>query len=131
MSEPVILPTAEDRTLPAINYGLYLLGVAGGLTVLIGLALAYANRGHADPRMQTHYTFQIRTFWLSIGWFLIGAALVFWGGLFSLVLIGLPFFGLGWAILALISTWFVARCIVGAIYLARDEAYPRPYAWLL
>ena len=31
---------AEDRTMPAIVYGLYLLGFATGLTVIVGLILA-------------------------------------------------------------------------------------------
>jgi uncharacterized membrane protein len=131
MSEPVTLSPAEDRTLPAVNYGLYLLGLTHGLTILIALAIAYANRGRADPRMRTHYTFQIRTFWLSIGWFALGLALIFWGGIFSLILIGIPFFALGWAICGTIWIWFLVRSVIGAIYLARDEAYPRPYAWLL
>ena len=26
--------------------------------------------------------------------------------------------------------WFLIRAILGVIYLARDEPYPRPYAWI-
>lgn len=122
---------AEDRTLPAVIYGLYLLGLANGLTILIGLVIAYASQGGAGPRMRTHYTFLIRTFWLSIGWFLIGAFLILFGGIFSIILIGLPFFALGWLIVGAVGIWFFLRAIVGVIYLARDEPYPRPYAWLL
>jgi len=121
----------EDRTMPAVVYGLYLLGLASGFTILIGVIVAYARRGDAGPRMETHYTFQIRSFWLSIGWFLIGAAMIFWGAIFSVVLVGLPFFALGWLIVGLVGAWFTLRAIVGVIYLARDEAYPRPRAWLL
>jgi len=121
----------EDRTMPAVVYGLYLLSLATGVTVFLGLILAYVGRGGAGPRMESHYTFLIRTFWLSIGWFLIGAALIFWGGIFSFVLVGLPFFGLGWLIVGLVGAWFTVRAILGVIYLARDEAYPRPRTWLL
>jgi uncharacterized membrane protein len=80
--------------------------------------------------MQSHYTFQIRTFWLSIGWFLVGCALMFWGAIFSVVLIGIPFFGLGAAICGLVWLWFLIRSILGVVHLARGEAYPRPYAWI-
>jgi uncharacterized membrane protein len=121
----------EDRTMPAVVYGLYLLGLTHGLTILIGLIIAYANRSSAGVRMRTHYTFQIRTFWLSIGWFLIGAALIFWGGIFSVVLIGLPFFALGWMICGAVWLWFLVRTVLGVIYLARDEPYPRPEAWII
>jgi uncharacterized membrane protein len=131
MSETASYEGVEDRTMPAIVYALYLIGIVNGVTVLLGLVLAYLGRDRCGPRTQTHYTFLIRTFWLWIAWLLIGIALVFWGGIFSLILVGLPFFSLGWAILALIHTWFAVRAIAGVIYLARDEAYPRPYSWLL
>jgi uncharacterized membrane protein len=122
---------AEDRTLPAVVYALYLIGVVNGLTVLIGLVLAYWARGRAGPAMATHHTFLIRTFWLWFVWLLIAFALIFWGGIFSLILVGLPFFGLGWLIFGLTHIWFALRAIVGVVYLAREEAYPRPRSWLL
>ena len=49
----------------------------------------------------------------------------------SLVLIGIPVMALGWMICGAIWIWFALRCVVGVIYLARDEAYPRPNAWLI
>ena len=72
----VTSPAAEeDKVLPAVVYGLYLLGFTNGLTWIIGLIVAYANRDAAGPINESHYTFAIRTFWLSIAWFLIGGAL--------------------------------------------------------
>ena len=50
----------EDHTLlttPGTSAGL-----VNGLTVLIGLLIAYSNRDRAGPVMESHYTFQIRTF---------------------------------------------------------------------
>jgi uncharacterized membrane protein len=89
MTDHVSNSASEDRTMPAVVYALYLVGLTHGLTIIIGLILAYASRSAAGPVMQSHYTFQIRTFWLSIGWFLIGCALMFWGAIFSVVLIGI------------------------------------------
>jgi uncharacterized membrane protein len=120
---------AEDRTLPAIVYGLYLLGVANGVTAIIGLVLALANRGRAGERMRTHYTFLIRSCWLWLAWMLIGILLLVVGAPLSLVLVGIPLLLLGKAIIGLTEIWFVARVVIGAIYLARNEAYPRPYSW--
>jgi len=122
--------STEDRTMPAVVYGLYLLGLTHGLTIIIGLIIAYANRDNAGERMRSHYIFQIRTFWLSIGWFLVGCALIFWGAIFSVILVGIPFFALGWIICGFVWLWFLIRSIIGVIYLARDEPYPRPYAWI-
>jgi uncharacterized membrane protein len=121
----------EDRTMPAVVYALYLLGIANGLTVVLGLVLALFNRNGAGARMRSHYTFLIRTCWLWLAWMLIGALLILFGFPLSFVLVGLPLLGLGWAIVGLVHVWFALRVIVGVIYLARDEAYPRPYSWLL
>lgn len=119
----------EDRTMPGVVYALYLLGIVNGLTVLLGLILAYANRGGAGARMRSHYTFLIRTCWLWLAWVLIGVLLLAVGIPLSFVLVGIPIATVGWAILALDHVWFAVRVILGVIYLARDEPYPRPYSW--
>ena len=122
----------EDRVLPGIVYGLYLLGaVTGGVTMFIGLIVAYANLADAAPRAFRHYRFAIRTFWLSIAWFLIGGGMILFGAPLSLVLIGLPFFFLGQLILGVGGAWFLIRAVVGLIYLAKGDAYPRPRTWLV
>jgi uncharacterized membrane protein len=125
------LPLTEDRTVPAVVYALYLLGLMNGLTVFVGLIVAYANKGGAGPRMRSHYIFQIRTFWTAIAWWVIGGWLLLFGAPLSLVLIGVPMMILGGLIFAVGHIWFAVRCVLGAIYLARDEAYPRPRTWLI
>lgn len=120
---------AEDRTMPAVVYALYLLGIVNGLTVLLGLILAYANRGGSGARARSHYTFLIRTCWLWLAWVLIGVLLLAIGIPLSFVLVGIPIAAVGWVILALDHVWFAVRVILGVIYLARDEPYPRPYSW--
>ncbi len=121
----------EDRTMPAVVYGHYMLALVSLVTVFIGLIIAYANRSSAGPVLASHYTFQIRTFWLSIGWFLIGSLLLVFGIPLSFVLIGIPAVILGVFIMGVIWIWFAVRCVVGVIYLARGEAYPRPLNWLI
>ena len=121
----------EDRTLPAVVYGLYLLGLLNGLTILVGLVIAYMNRDTAGPRMRDHYTFLIRTFWISIAWFVIAGVLVLFGAPLSFVLVGIPFLALGLFIWGAVGIWFAIRCIVGLVYLSQGEAYPRPRTWLI
>lgn len=130
MTEGLDYGTTEDRTMPAVAYGLYLLAFATGVTAIIGLIIAYAQRDGAGPRMRTHYTFLIRTFWIGIAWCVIGALLFVVGVPLSFVLIGLPLVFVGWTIFALLGVWYAIRCVVGVIYLSRGEAYPRPYTWL-
>ncbi len=121
----------EDRVLPAVVYGLYILSIPFvWLTVLIGVVLAYANRDTAGPRMASHYQFLIQTFWKSIWWAVIGVVLFVFGLIFSVLLIGIPMLIAGCLILAAVHIWFYVRIAVGLIYLAQDEPYPRPDAWL-
>lgn len=121
----------EDRTLPTIVYVLYFLGVANGVTAILGLVLALLNRGRAGERMRTHYTFLIRSCWLWLAWMVIGILLLVVGAPLSLIVIGVPLLVLGKAIISLIEVWFITRLVWGAIHLARNQAYPRPYSWLL
>jgi uncharacterized membrane protein len=130
MSSPPVY-AAEDRTLPIVVYVLYLVGLVNGLTILIGLAIAYANKDRAGPRMQSHYIFQIRSVWTALAWWIIGFFLLFWGGIFSFLLIGIPFAILGWLIVGAVHLWFGIRCIVGLVFVSQYEGYPRPRTWLV
>ena len=121
----------EDKLLPAVVYGLYLLGFTNGLTFIVGLIVAYVSRDTAGPINGSHFTFAIRSFWLSIAGFLLGLAIFLVGLPLSLVLIGIPMLVFGGLIMGSISLWFIARCIAGIYYLSRGEAYPRPQSWLI
>lgn len=128
---PVVRPE-EDKVLPAVVYGLYLLGFAScAATTVVGLLVAYANRGTAGPINESHYTFAVRSFWLSIGWFLIGLTMFILGLPLSLLLVGIPVVAAGVFIMGAVGVWFAVRCAVGIYYLARGEAYPRPRTWLI
>ncbi|WP_426030461.1 DUF4870 family protein [Caulobacter sp. DWP3-1-3b2] len=121
----------KDKVLPIVVYALYLLGFTNGLTFLVGLIVAYLNRDTAGPINASHYIFAIRTFWLSIWWFLIGLALIFVGLALLVLLIGIPIMIVGGTIMGAISVWFVVRTIMGLVYLLKGEAYPRPRTWLI
>jgi uncharacterized membrane protein len=137
MSDPVVSPSAsptrldDDKTLPIVVYVLYLLGLFTGLTIFIGFIMAYALKGGVGELARSHYIFQIRTVWIALAWGLIGGVLLVFGLPLTLVLIGFVFLYVAWTIFGLIGAWFVVRCVVGLIYASRDEAYPRPQAWLI
>lgn len=124
----------EDKTMPAICYALYLLAFATGITAVIGVIIAYAQREAAGPDMRTHYTYLIRTFWggllLGVVCGIVGGVLFGIGALLSVILIGFPIMALAGAIFAVAAVWFGVRCIVGLVYLSRGEPHPRPYAVL-
>ena len=129
---PMVGASHEDRTLPAVVYGLFAFqALAFGLPALLGLIIAYVNLGSAGPRMRSHYVFQVRTVWIGLAWAMIGGGLMVVGGILSVILIGIPILQLGFAVLSLICLWALARCIAGAICLSQDQAYPRPRTWLI
>ena len=57
--------------------------------------------------------------------------MVLFGLPLSLVLVGIPIVVLGAFIMGAVWLWFAIRCVVGVIYLARGDAYPRPMNWLI
>ncbi|MEJ6394721.1 hypothetical protein V8J82_15765 [Gymnodinialimonas sp. 2305UL16-5] len=81
-----------------IIYILYAVGFALALTALAGVVYAYIERGK-DPGLDTHLSFQIRTFWWGLLMLAVGVPT-------SFVLIGLPIL-LFWAV------WTLVRIITG------------------
>jgi uncharacterized membrane protein len=131
MTDHLDYGATEDRTLPAIAYALYLLAFATGFTAIIGVIVAYANQASAGPQTRSHYTFLIRTFWIGLLWMILAGMVLGIGIPLSFILIGIPLLILAKIMFALGAVWYGLRCIVGVIYLAQGEPYPRPYAALI
>ena len=106
----------EDAGSAKLVYILYLVSVIFGLTSIIGLVMAYINRGSAPAWLQSHYQFQIRTFWIGMLYGVIGALL-------TRVLVG-------WLILLFTLVWLVIRCVTGLQALDRNEAVSAPTTWM-
>jgi uncharacterized membrane protein len=117
-ADPAVPPALQDdKTMPLVVYALYLVGLFNGLTAVVGVILAYVSKGAAPEWMQSHYVFQIRTFWLSLLFTIIG-------GVLTMV-------GVGFVILAAIWVWTAVRCILGLSWLLKGQAYPTPRNWML
>jgi len=97
-------------------YILYLVSLLIGITGLIGVIMAYVNKSDAPEWTQSHYQFQIRTFW-------IGLLMALIGGLTMFLFVGF-FILLFWLI------WFIVRCVKGMSAAGNGEPYPNPEAWL-
>ena len=117
-SDPAVPPALQDdRTMPLVVYVLYLVGLVNGLTAVVGLILAYASKAAAPEWILSHYIFQIRTFWLSLLFAVIGCVL-------------LPL-GIGFVILPAVGVWMAVRCILGLSWLLKGQAYPTPRNWMI
>jgi uncharacterized membrane protein len=121
-------PATEDRALPAVVYALYILGLFHGLTLFIGLIMAYILRGGAGPVMASHYTYLIRTFWIALVWFVIGGGVALVGVVLSIILIGIPILWAGGMICFVAWLYAMIRSIIGAVRLAEGQPIARPEA---
>ena len=110
-------PAARTDSTAKIVYILYLVSLVTGVTALIGVIMAYVNVGEAPEPLRTHYRFQIRTFWMSLLYGLVG-------GLLFLVA------GLGVLVWLFEGVWLVVRCVKGLKYLDRGEPYANATTWL-
>jgi uncharacterized membrane protein len=114
-------PRQTDRWLepgPAnmqVIYVLYLAGFVIGITVLIGLVMAYVNRGKAGGWVETHYTWAIRTFWIAL-----------LGGFVSLLLM---LVAIGFLLALAVAVWVIVRCVIGLQAVSRGEPIRNPESW--
>lgn len=96
-------------------YILYLVSFLIGITGLIGIVLAYMNRGKSEAWIETHYTYAIRTFWIGL-----------LGALASVVLMLVL---VGFLTIFAVAVWTIARCIVGLQQVGKNEPIARPDGW--
>ena len=116
-------PRQTDRWLEAgktnvqVVYFLYIAGMFIGISALVGIVIAYINRGKAGGWVETHYTWQIRTFWIGL--------------LYSLVSVLLMIVGIGFLLMIAVAVWVIVRCVIGLQAAGRDEPIRNPESWLI
>lgn len=109
--------TTSSETVAKIIYVLYLVAIVIGITSIIAVIMAYVYRSDAADWLQSHYRFQIRTFWIGILYGLIGGLI--------LSLVPVPRL-----IMLLIVLWLGIRCVKGLKFLSRQQPHPDPATWL-
>mgnify|MGYP007078752835 CR=1 FL=1 len=116
-------PRQSDRWLEPgptnvqVIYVLYLAGFVIGITAIIGIVIAYLNRGKAGGWIETHYTWAIRTFWIAL-----------LAGFVSLLLM---IVGIGFLLALATAIWVIVRCVVGLQAVGRREPIKDPQSWLI
>ncbi len=128
MQEPVPTPNQQGVRpslvqLTHIIYGLHAVAVGVGVTSaatvaggfvfglpsLIAVFLNYLKRGDVKGTwLESHFRWQIRTFWFTFLWLVIY-------GLLVITLIGIP---IAWILIALLGLWVAYRVIRGWVALA-------------
>ncbi|MDF3833707.1 hypothetical protein P3W85_12220 [Cupriavidus basilensis] len=97
------------RKLMHILYALYaIFWLTGGITALVAIVVGYVKRDDAQGTLYaSHFTWQIRSFWWSVAWAVLGGALFA-----TMILIPLAF-----AVWGVLSVWMLYRIVKGWLYL--------------
>jgi uncharacterized membrane protein len=109
---------AFDRTATNVNviYYLYLASILLGVTAIVGVIMAYMNRGPGADWLDSHYTYQIRTFWTGL--------------LYSAIGLVLTFVIIGFLVLLFVLIWWIVRCIKGLQLAGARQPVPDPATWM-
>ncbi|SPC11194.1 conserved membrane hypothetical protein [Cupriavidus taiwanensis] len=109
----VTTPSGEQlgslRKLLHILYALYaIFWLTGGITALIAIVIDYVKRDDGRGSLYaSHFAWQIRSFWWSVVWGVLG------GVLFATVVL-MP---LAFAVWGVLSLWMLYRIVKGWLYL--------------
>ncbi len=113
-SEPQSAAGIDEAALTRLTTIVYALQTASfffPLTLFAAVIINYVRRDDARGTwVESHFRWQIRTFWFTIIWLVIGA---------------LTFFLLvGWAILGAATLWLIYRIVKGWLYLSEKRPMP-------
>lgn len=126
----------SDKSIANLIYILFFGSILGGISGLAAIALAHIHRKSVGKQnwVQSHYAWQISTFWFSLLWGSLGVLLLVVSfvtasakGLQNrslndmLITFFNPFTLIGFAIIVIASLWFWYRMIKGCVVLNREE----------
>jgi uncharacterized membrane protein len=115
------MTTLENKTQATISsyakviYILLMISTIIGFTGLIAIIMAYVMKDDSPEWLQSHYRFQIRTFWIGLLYITIGAFT------FQIVI--------GYFILLFTIVWMLIRCSKGLKQLANEQAVKNVESW--
>ena len=100
---------ASLKTLTLVVYALQVLSVFVGITAIVGVIINYVKREDAAGTLyESHFDWQIRTFWWGLVWSAIGFVLLF-------------AFGLGLLVWFVAGIWALYRVIKGFLKLNDNQ----------
>jgi uncharacterized membrane protein len=97
-----------NKNITHVIYALYAASLISGITFIVAIILNYVKRDDvAGTLYESHFRWQIRTFWFSVLWGVIGAiTFVLFVGIVILVVAGI---------------WFIYRIAKGWLYLSESK----------
>jgi uncharacterized membrane protein len=96
------------KTIATVVYALQAVGFFVGITWIIAVVMDYVKKDEAKGTwLESHFRWQIRTFWFGLLWGVLGAILL-------LVLVG-------WFVLVADAIWIIYRIVKGWLNLAENK----------
>lgn len=96
------------KQLTLITYILYAVSAFVGITAIIAIVINYVKRDDTVGTIyESHFTWQIRTFWWSLVWFLVGMVTVI--------------IGIGVIVLIADGIWVIYRIVKGFLNFNEDK----------
>jgi len=126
----------SEKSMANLIYFLFFAAILGGITGLAAIVLAHVQRNSLGKQnwVQSHFAWQIRTFWFAMIWSSFGLLLVVISFITAsakglqnrslndaLISFFNPFMLIGLAIIIISSLWFWYRMIKGCVVLSRNE----------
>ena len=103
------------KTLTMVVYALQAAGFFVGITWIVAVVINYVKKQEVKGTwLESHFRWQIRTFWFALLWLVVGAILV-------VTVIGIP---LAWILVALVGLWVLYRMTRGLARLMNQQAMP-------
>jgi uncharacterized membrane protein len=100
---------ASLKTLTFSVYVLQVLSVFVGITAIVGVIINYIKRDEAAGTIyESHFDWQIRTFWWGLAWSVLGFILLF-------------AFGLGFLVWFVAGIWAIYRVVKGFLKLNDNQ----------
>lgn len=113
--EPTVVDerTRSAKTLTTIIYGLYAASFLVGITAIVAIVMNYVKREDMQGTLfESHFRWQIRTFWFGLLWGVLGAL-----SLFIVV---------GFAVLLANAVWIIYRIVKGWLNLNDNKPMYAP-----
>lgn len=107
MMETAVALTEKDKSaksLTTIIYALYAASLLVGITSIVAIVINYVKKNDvAGSWLESHFRWQIRTFWFGLLWAVIGFVTLF--------------IVVGWFVLVANAIWFIYRIVKGFLRL--------------
>ena len=108
MENAVTAENEKAKTLTTIIYALYAASFLVGVTAIVGIVMNYVKKDDvAGTFLESHFRWQIRTFWFGLLWGVLGAITM-------LILVG-------WFVLTANAIWIIYRIVKGWLRLNENK----------